>query len=367
MVIKSYTPSISAKQLFLFIVSSRVAVMTIFLPVIGNSNAKDAWLSSILAGVMGLAVTWIIVTLARIHPNQTLVQICSSLLGKWLGGVFIVIFLWFFLHISIITVRQFAEILNNALMPETPVPFFILYIEMAVAFSVYRGLEAILRANTITLAVSLNAIFMILLFVAKEIHINTLLPVLEEGWMPVIMGSVVPLAWHGEIILIPMLYPYVSDKEKVLRYSMFATLMNTLILVLLAIFVVGIFGPDEALNLTFPVFSLARMVSIADFLERLEALMVAVCMSMLFMKSCIYLYSGVIGVGQWLELKSYRFLIIPMVTLSMILSHTSFQSISEIKHFLTPELFGGYALTINTLLPTLLLVLSILQKRKKSR
>ncbi|GEC91516.1 GerAB/ArcD/ProY family transporter [Brevibacillus brevis] len=362
-----YAPKITSKQLMLLIVSSRVAVMTIFLPAIGtHSNAKDAWMSAILSGLIGLLLTWMVVSLARFHPNRTLVQLCISLLGKWLGSLLVVIFLWFFLHVTIITVRQFAEILNTALMPETPVSFFIVFVIVAVIFSVYRGLEAITRSNTITLPISLASILLILILVRKDIHTEAILPMLEDGWMPVIMGSVVPLAWHGEIILILMLYPYVSDKEHVLKSSLFAVLINTIVLLLISIAVIGVFGSDEALHLTLPFFSLVRMISVANFFERIEAMMVAVWISLLLTKMCIYLYAGVIGMGQWLHLRSYKFLIIPMSVLSLILSYVSFDSISDIKHFLSPTYWGVYALTISTILPMLLLIATIFLKRKRS-
>ncbi|GAA3328160.1 hypothetical protein GCM10020331_071010 [Ectobacillus funiculus] len=49
----------------------------------------------------------------------------------------------------------------------------------------------------------------------------------------------------------------------------------------------GIFGPIEAAHLTLPVYSLVRMISIGNFLERIEAIMVAVWIGLIFIKKCV--------------------------------------------------------------------------------
>lgn len=357
----SIQPKISAMQLCLLFIANRVAIMTVFLP---GSGIKNAWISALLSGCGGLLLTWMIVKLAQYYPNQTLVQICITLLGKWVGGVFVFLFLWFFLDISTIIIRQFAEIITTAIMPETPLAFFIIFIVIAVIFAVHRGMEAILRTNAIMLPVSLASILILLVLVRKEISFDALKPLFEDKWISIFENSVVSLAWFGEIIILPMFFPYVQDKNKVLSYSLYSVLISTTFLVLLVITVIGVFGVEEANNLTLPVFSLVRMVSVANFLERIEAVMVAVWISLLYTKISIYLYAGVIGVGQWLHLKSYRFLIIPMALIAVVLTYTSFESMADIKHFISPINWGIIGIFIGFILPTILFIIASFKRRK---
>lgn len=359
-----YTPKISALQLALLILSSRVAVMTLFLPVIlAKGDPKNAWVAAFLAGCGGFIFTWIALLLAEKYPSLTLVQLLQRLLGRWIGRGLALVYLWFFLHIAFITTRQFADILNTALMPETPIPVFIIYIIFAVIFSVNRGLEAIAKVAAITTPFSVISLLFIAVLNKQHFVIDALLPVLEDGWSGVLYSSIIPLAWFGEIVIILMLHPYVKDKHLVKPYCLLSVVVSTFLLVTLAVVVVAVFGADEASELTLPLFAYVRLIEVADFFERIEALLVAIWICMIFSKVCIYLYIGVIGVGQWLHLKVTRPFILPMAVCPIIFSYISFESISEMKQFLTPEHFGYYAIVIEAVIPILLLLLSYFQPK----
>lgn len=360
-------PKINAKQLCCILLANRVSVMVVLLPAIwATTNSRDTWISSLISGFGGMVITYVVVTLSKRYPRHTLIQICIALFGKWIGGLLSFLYLWFFLHLSFIIIREFAEILNIALMPETPIQVFIIYVILAVIFAVYRGLEAIARTSVIILPSSLASLLIILILLEKEFHLELLKPIAENGWMPIMMGSIVPISLFGEAILIPMLFPYVQDQHKVLRYSMLAVLIGTFFLVALNAAVMSLFGPIEAANLTLPVYSLVRMISIGHFLERIEAIMVAVWVGLLFIKMCIFLYAGVLGTGQWLRLKTTKFLIIPFGGVALILSYTSFKNLSELKHFATPKHWGAYSLTLEFLIPCILLAVSFYRKRKRA-
>jgi len=359
-------PRISALQLSFILIANRLSVMTVFLPVWGTANSRDSWISAIISGCGGVIITYVVVTLSNRHSRLTLVEICNTLFGKWIGGFISILYLWFFLHVSLITIRIFAEILNTALMPETPIQIFIIYIVLAVIFSVYRGLEAITRTNFLILPGSLISILLILILLAKDLHLELLKPIAEHGWRPIMTGSIVSISFFGESILIPMLFPYVKDQQKVMKYSMGAVLIGTFFLTVLNIAVISVFGPIEAANLTLPVYSLVRMISIGHFLERIEAIMVAVWIGLLFIKICIFLYAGVRGTGQLLHLKLNKFLIIPFSCIALILSYTSFKNLSEIKLYFSPKQWGIYSLTLEFLIPCILLVVSFFRKRKNA-
>lgn len=358
---------ISAIQLSFILIANRVGIMTVFLPSIwATQNSRDTWISSLLSGLVGMAITYVIVTLAKRHSKQTLIQICITLFGKWIGGFLSILYLSYFLNLSFIIMRELAEILNTALMPETPIQVFIIYVILAMAFSVNRGLEAIARTFMIITPISVVSLLIILILLTNEFHLELLKPIAENGWVPIIMGSIVPASLFGEVILVPMLFPYVEDQDKVLPYSMFAILIGTLLLIALNVAVMSIFGPVEATNLTLPVYSLVRMISIGHFLERIEAIMVAIWIGLLFLKICIFLYVGVLGTGQWLRLKRTKFLIIPFSGAVLILSYTSFKNLSEFKYFITPQHFGAYSLMLEFFIPCILLVISFYQRRKRA-
>ncbi|HJV44719.1 MAG TPA: endospore germination permease [Bacillota bacterium] len=363
--LSNHLPIISSRQLGLILISIRVAVMTVFLPTAWSTpDPKNAWLSAILSGIGGMIITYLFVVLSRKYPDQTLIQIFETIFGKWLGALFSIIYLYFFLNIASVIVREFAEVLNTALMPETPVSIFIVYVMVAVIFAVFRGLEAIIRTNAITLPISLISLVVILCLLVKTYHPELILPILEDGIKPVVRGSLVPLSLFGEVILLPMLYPYVQDKENVLRYSMLAQIISIFILLGLILAIISTFGAEEAKNLTLPVFSLVRMISIANFFERVEAIMVAIWISLLYTKMCIYLYVTVIGTAQLFRLKNVKCLIFPLGITVLILANKDFKNLSDLKYYTMKE-WNPISLLIEYIIPCFLVVVSYFSRRKR--
>ncbi|QNK57083.1 endospore germination permease [Paenibacillus sp. PAMC21692] len=359
-------PTINAFQLALLIVANRVASMTVFLPVVTRmtGGGRDAWIAAIISGVVSCGIAWLVVSLSRRHPDLTLIGMNKHLLGKWIGGLVSIIFLYYFLHVSIILIRDFAEVINTSLMPETPVTVFIACMTVASVYCVYKGLEGIVRTNSITLPFAVASIVLILVIVTGAFHSEELLPLLDDGWNPIWVRAIVPTAWSGEVILVTMLYPYIADKTNVMRFTIWSEIIVTVLLVFLAIFVVGVFGAREAVDMTLAVFSLARIVSIGDFFERIEAVMIAIWISTFLTKTSIFLYIGVQGTGEWLGIKGKKILIIPLAITAMILATVSYDSIADLVFSLSPRNWGSFALFTGAALPMILLMVSIIREKK---
>jgi spore germination protein KB len=88
--------------------------------------------------------------------------------------------------------------------------------------------------------------------------------------------------------------------------------LNGFFLVLSILVVIATFGPNVASTFIFATFDAIRMVSLANFLERLDAAMVAIWMLGGVVKVGVFYYAAVLGSAQWLGLKDYRPLVMPV-------------------------------------------------------
>ena len=85
------------------------------------SNAKqNSWLAFIIGMFIGLLLVTIYLLISKLHPGKNFIEILMDSFGKYLGTVFSVLYIWFFIHIASLTLRTFTEYMININYFETP-------------------------------------------------------------------------------------------------------------------------------------------------------------------------------------------------------------------------------------------------------
>lgn len=80
------------------------------------------------------------------------------------------------------------------------------------------------------------------------------------------------------------------------------------------------FGVEEGKTLTFPFFSVVKIIDIGEFLERIEAFHMAIWILGGIIKVAFYYYLAVLGISQLLNLQDYKPIVLPFSTVIVPLS-----------------------------------------------
>jgi spore germination protein KB len=134
---------------------------------------------------------------------------------------------------------------------------------------------------------------------------------MENGLISSFRGSVVPQSWFSEFILVSFFFPYLTDKEKGIKWGFISVFSVMFLMILTNLTTLLLFGNMTA-NLTYPVMVATRYISIADFLEHLESIVMAIWVAGTFVKITVFYYSLVLGTAQWLKLSDYRPIVLPI-------------------------------------------------------
>lgn len=317
---------------------------------------RDSWIAPLLATLPGIYLTLIIATLGKRFPGQTLIQYLQAILGAWPGKIFGLFYIFFFLHTNGVIVREFGELMVGLVMPRTPLIAFHAIILFLCAWAIRGGLEIPARVIEFTLPPIIIVFMMMILLNAQEMEIKNLLPVLENGIKPIIRSSLDPIGWRGEIILLAMVLPFLSRPEEGGRYTILAVIIIGIILAVDAAINTAVFGTAVP-HLTFPTFSLVRQVSVGNFLERIESLMVAIWVIGMFGKITLFYYAAVLGSAQLLNLKDYRPLVFPLGVLLAALSIHVAGNAQELVGYII-EGFPPFAYIFEYIIPTVLLAVA---------
>ncbi|MFZ5646680.1 MAG: GerAB/ArcD/ProY family transporter [Bacillota bacterium] len=355
------TERISPRQLLLLIVSIKLSALTTYAPIITatEKGVRDSWLAAILAGVTALGMTFLACTLGAKFPRQTIFGYCETICGKLTGKTIGLTLICFFIYNTALCLRTFTEFILITLMPDTPLIVLTLAVMCIAAYMVRSGLEVIVRFNEIVGPPLLLSFPLLMILVAPNMDLNNLLPVLENGAKPMIIHALAPIGIFGEAVLVVLLaLPVLDSPEKAKKAVLYGFLLNILLVSTVAASIVAVFGPSHAAHLFFPTFSQIRMISIANFLERLETIMSILFILTMFVKTGFLFYGSLIGTAQLFNLKDYKPLVLPLAVVITSLSMFVVENIVEFREFCGPEYYAPFALTMEAGLPLFLIIVA---------
>ena len=95
-----------------------------------------------------------------------------------------------------------------------------------------------------------------------------------------------------------MLWPTLKDHAKLKKAGMVAVLTAGILLSLNIVGMISVLGPQLYGMLNYPLLSTIRMASVADFLERIDAVVIMLMVAGGFFKVGVYIYGAAVGTAH---------------------------------------------------------------------
>lgn len=114
--------------------------------------------------------------------------------------------------------------------------------------------------------------------------------------------------------------------------------------------------------MVFPTYNLARYISVAQFLERIQILIVVMWMAGLIVKMAVFYHSAAIAAATTLGLKNYRITLLPIAIATVVISRVFYGTQLHLTNFLfkTRPYYGG---AVQLLIPAIMLLIAIIRKK----
>jgi spore germination protein KB len=358
---------VSANQIFwmIFSMETGMTIMLVIAPTVKFAN-QDAWISCIIAGIMTILLTFITLKLILLYPNQTFIELCQTILGKWLGKIIVLPYFIMWLSITGIILREYADFVYQALFQQTPMWIIIAIMACAMVYATYGGLVSIGRCSQIIGPFILISFFLLLALAFKDFHWNKLLPIYaNSGFLPIIKGSLPITSFLGESIMIVMIVPFMSNTKKAIFSTLSGIALTVFVLLMSFINVITLLGPQLPTKLLYPTYTAVQYISVMEFIQNLDVLAVVIWISTIFIKLCLYLFITSYGAAQWLNLKNWKMLIWIVVVIVCILAILPRNIIQSQIEF--PKLWIKFVLPINMVaIPLFLWMIGSIRKKKES-
>lgn len=353
---------ISSRQFLALLVLTRLLAALIDAPTIsGTSVEHDAWIAVIISTVMAVPWVLLLVHLSSMYPGMTIIQYSQVILGPYLGRLVGLMFVVFFLQQSAYTVRIGANAYTTTIMPETPQWVFIGLLTFLSANAARSGIEVLARSSSVSFAISLVLLVLLLVLPFNVMDFGNLFPVMARGWQPVQEATLLSFAIYGELLVMVMLVPYLAEPREAGRYIIYTLLLSGLLFTLFTMVVALVFGPFVS-ALIMPALSLGRIIHYPLVLERLEVIPLIAWTLSAGVKQCLFLWAAMLGIAQLFELSDLQGLAYPVGALIGVLSEWFFSDVVDASDFMTVQRFGTISFFVTVATPLFLYAMTFVRR-----
>ncbi|MWV45695.1 endospore germination permease [Paenibacillus sp. HJL G12] len=355
---------ISGMQMGFMMYPTVVSTAILMVPSVTEKYAhNDLWISTLLASLVGFISMYIAYQLHRLYPNQTVIQYSVHIIPRLAGKVLGLLFLFFYLHSTGAVVREYADFISDAFLPQTPMIFIASSLLLLSAFSVRYGVESVARSAFIfTIIFAFPVIFLLLLI--PDLTPGNILPVMEHGILPSLRGAIVPQSWFSEFFMISFFLPFLSDIRKGRKWGLISVFAAMISLTTINLTILLLFG-DRVSGMSYPVLNAFRYIRMGVFFENFEAIIMAIWILGNFVKVSVFYYSASLGLAQWLNLKDIKPVVLPLGILIIIFAYWSLPSFQDVTYYLTGT-FAYYGPLMQTIIPACLLSIAFVRRKRPS-
>lgn len=364
------TPSndkISSIQVGVFVFNSILGVGILTLPAsLVKEAGTDAWILAIISGLSNIPFIYFICRVGERYGEQGFLQTLKDLFGKFLGTLLCIPVLLYFVFISGLEVRIFAETIKVFLLNNTPLEFIIIPLLTLSVFLARSGVEPTSRFfEAVTPIAIVILVVLIVIAIPNRKDITNIRPFLTTPVIKYITGL-----WTGifsfvgfEIVMV--LFPFIRKPKEVFKASVIPLFTIIVVYTVVVIECISKFGLKETKALIYPTMTLVKASEVPGaFIEGVEGLLLSIWVVFIFTTLASYIFGfSVIG-GDLLkhrERKHVIALFLPIMYL-VSLSGDNVAQLFEMVDWMVIYL-GSYTAMI---LPAVMFIMMLIRRRKKA-
>lgn len=329
----------------------------------GGGAKNDAWIAGIVGVIIAIPMLLIFSRLLSLFPGKDLFDILNITLGKIIGKIVAILYIWYAFHLGSLVLRNFGEFINIVAMPETPMFVPLLCLGFTCIIAVRLGIEVMGRTSTYFLPILLFIIVVIQLMGITQIRLNYIKPILGNGLTPVLKGGFSTFSFpFAETVIFIALFSSLKTKKSPFKVYFWGVLISAITLITITIRNIAMLG-NMVDSFYFPSYAAVSRIRIGYFLQRMEVAVSIVFIFGVFIKSSICLLVACKGIGKVFNLKDYRSIVIQTGLLMIYFSYTVYDNIMVMNYWAF-EVYHYYAFPFQVILPIIIWILAEIRVRK---
>lgn len=351
----------AVSMLILFLFGSTHVIGT------GDQAKADAWIALILAIVLSIPVMLVYSRVLSAYPGRDFFDILNILFGKALGKAVSIFFIWFPFHLGALVLRNFGEFMTTVGLPDTPKIVPMLMLAMLCALAVKLGIETLAKCAGFFILFVIPMAFISTLLIIPKLNMENILPVLENGYQPVLLGTLSAFTFpFGETVVFTALFSSLQRGKSVYKVYLTGLFIAGFILLFGTVRNILVLGAEELSAVYFSSYSVIERINIGNYLQRLEISVSIIFIFSGFVKISVCILAACKGFAKLFGFSDYRFLVIPVTLLMVNLSYIMYENIMEMFEWAF-EIYPIYALLFEVILPLLIFAVLEIKMRRNTK
>ena len=234
---------ITPSELTFILIGSMIGVGILALPNdLVPISQQDSWISAFIGALYPLYMVIIAAFLCKCQPQKNILVLSKKCFGKFIGSILNFIFLLYFLVLFSATAFKICMIKGTLIVNFLSFQKILIVVIALAGYAAIKGLKVLGRINQLMflLTIILSVILMAALFEGSSLNV---FPILGSGVLNIIMASKQSVFAYAGVEIIFLLYPFVTDKTKIMKSSIKSVLITAIIycwITFITIYYIGI-------------------------------------------------------------------------------------------------------------------------------
>lgn len=341
---------LSILQYILLIHGTQVGIGVLTIPrELAEPAGTDGWISLFIGWAAAVVVSLVTTSMMKNYPDKTIIDIFHLLLGKWLAKVATLLMAMYCGMAAIVLISNTTAIINVWVLTQTPAYIIVPLFAVPTFIVVKGGLRVLGRYSELVFYLTLW-MPLVLVTALKDAHWLHLLPLIKEGWLPILKASKTTVLSFLGFELAYFIYPFLQKKQYASVGIVVANTLTLLVYLYITIICFAFFSPDEITEYTWPTLNLWKVIEYR-FLERIDIIFLAFYLFILSTTAFTYLYFTVFSTSQLFNSRDHRkhlLVFLSLISVAAWLYTPSFMELSKLT-----EMWSYVALVFVYVLPLL--------------
>ncbi|AXM88934.1 spore gernimation protein [Anoxybacillus ayderensis] len=321
---------ITTMQYIFLISGTQVGIGILSLPAqLADIANTDGWIAIVMGWIISIIASTIIIKTMEKHEQDTIFDLSRRYFGRIFGTFLHLAFVAYALLASITVVFTSIHITQVWVLPNTP-NYLIMMLFMLPGFFITRnGVRVLGRYAEVVFYLTLWMPILIAVPLQKGTILH-MLPMLKEGWAPIIQAVKTTVLSFLGFELAFVFYPFLKEKKHAVKAMVIANSISAFTFLLITITCFIFFSPDETPSLIWPTLSLLKTIEFS-FIERFEVIFLSFYLFVMSTTGIPYIFTTVFGISQLIGKKDHTIVLLVAVCIFIFTSFLYNPSYSHIQ------------------------------------
>lgn len=319
-------------------------------PNLAEKAGTDGWISLVLGYILTTIASLIIIQVMKKYPNGTIIDLLSHYFGKWIGKIAAILFGVYFGFLAILSFTGSIIYLQALVFPQLSA----LVISMLAAIPSYliarNGVKVLGRYAEFVFFM-ITWVFFIFLIPFDRFHWLHLLPILKEGFTPILSAVRETIFPFSGFEIAFFLYPFLQRRQDAGKGIVIANTITMVTYLWFTLLLFAYFSPDGIALFHTPIIDFLKIIQF-EFVERVDIIVLTLFSFKMSTNWIVLMYLTVFCSSQLMghtDHKKHLRLFLSLILIVLIVYPPSFPRIGSLIKIAIPII-----ITVAYLLPAFL-------------